>query len=127
MLKKVSIYVASSLLGMCFLSVNAQAQEEGGVEERVVPIVVNNDSSTVESTMEDGKVEMTPTSEEIKAPKNETLSTIPIKINTVPAKPSATPVDSDKTKVKEGKSDISFNIFYLLFYKFKQVDITDSF
>ncbi|MFY0591846.1 hypothetical protein [Roseivirga sp.] len=127
MFKKVSIYIASSLLGVCFLSVNAQAQEEGGVEERVVPIVSNSDSSNVEALPEDGKLELSPSAEVLKVPANEVLSTIPIKLNTIPAKPTPSTSGEDKAKVKEGKSDISFNIFYLLFYKFKQVDNSGSF
>jgi len=126
MLKKVSIYIASSLLGVCFLSVNAQAQEEGGVEERVDPIVISTDSSSVESIPGDQKIDLEPASEIIKLPIDEVLSTIPVKRNMLPAKPIASPVENDKSKLKEGKSDISFNIFYLLFYKFKQVDISGS-
>lgn len=130
-MKKVSTYIATCLFGLCFLSFSVHAQEEGGieereggVEERVEPIIIVSDSSAVEIS---GDEKIDPSSTDaIKIPSDELLSTKPVKLNTLPAKPTPSTEGGDKVKPKEGKSDISFNIFHYIFYKFRQVDVAGA-
>lgn len=131
MLKRASTYLATCLFGLCFLNINAQAQEEGGVEEReggveerVESIIISLDSSVVETSRE-GKLDMSG-SDAVKVPLDELPSSKPIKLNTLPTKPTPSPERTDKVKPKEGKSDISFNIFHYIFYKFRQVDVAGA-
>lgn len=128
MLKKVSTHIATCLFGLCFLSLGVQAQEEGGVEEReggveerVETIIAIPDSSVVESP-EEGRIDPS-SSDVIRVPSDELPASKPIKLNVLPAKPTPSTEGTDKVKPKEGKSDISFNIFHYIFYKFRQVDI----
>ena len=128
MLKKVSTYIATCLFGLCILSINAQAQEEGGVEEReggveerVETIIALPDSSVVETP---GDEKADPLNvDPIKIPADELPSAKPIKVNTSPSKPTPSTEGTEKVKPKEGKSDISFNILHYIFYKFRQVDV----
>ncbi len=103
------------------MSVNAQAQEEGGTEEeREEGVIVSSDSSNREVILEENKPEPL---NEFRVPAEELPDAKPI--NGVPQK--ATPVsdgpDKPKIKEKEGKSGVSFNILYYLIYKFKHVDV----
>lgn len=131
MLKKVSTHIATCLFGLCFLSIGVYAQEEGGVEEReggveerVEPIIIAPDSSTVEMPRE-GKIDPSSTDAN-KIPSDELLPTKAIKLNPLPTKPTPSTDGGEKVKPKEGKSDISFNIFHYIFYKFRQVDVAGA-
>lgn len=122
MLKKVTVLVLSCFVGLCFTSVAAFAQE-GGEEDPEEEVIVNTDSSSTEVLLEEGKPE--PVNDVLRGQPEDTPTTTPkpVIIDSVIPKGSTTPANnSDKSKVKDGKSDVSFNIFYYLFYKFKHVD-----
>ncbi|MBO3699959.1 hypothetical protein [Roseivirga sp. E12] len=120
MLKKVTVLVVTCFIGLCFTNVAAYAQE-GGEEDPEEEVVVRSDSSNTEVLLEEGKPEPT-TNDVFKIPSEDSPSASkPIVIEGIAPKTIPAPVNSEK-KVKDGKSDVSFNIFYYLFYKFKQVD-----
>ena len=131
MLKKASTYIATCLFGLCFLSVSAVAQEEGGVEEReggveerVDPIIAIPDSAAIEVIGEE-KIDSS-VGDAIRVPSDELPASKPIKPNTFPIKPTPSSEGTEKVKPKEGKSDISFNIFHYIFFKFRQVDVAGA-
>lgn len=131
MLKRASTYIATCLFGLCFLSVSAVAQEEGGVEEReggveetIEPIITIPDSAAIGVP---GEGKMDPSiGDAIRIPSDELPSSKPIKLGAFPIKPTPSSEGTDKVKPKEGKSDISFNIFHYIFFKFRQVNVVGA-
>lgn len=126
MLKKVTVLVVTCCIGLCFTSQKAQAQEGGAEERGEEEVIISPDSSSVETLLEEDKIQ--PVNESLEAPSNEIPSTSirpNILLGTSP-KPVITPVSTEKSKVKDAKSDVSFNLLYYLFYKFKHVDVSDN-
>lgn len=125
MLKKVTVFVAACVFGLCFMGIDANAQEEGGIEEREEVIVVSPDSTNAEAAPQENKPEVIdgniPVSSDELPTSRPAVDQRPIQRPLIPIKD-----DSDKQKVKESKPDISFNILYYLIYKFKQVDVKEE-
>ncbi len=122
MLKKVTVLVTTCFIGLCFTSVAAFAQE-GGEEDPEEEVIINTDSSSTEILLEESKPE--PTGDVLRGLPEDAPTTTPkpIIIDRVSPKVVTPPANnSEKAKTKDGKSDVSFNIFYYLFYKFKHVD-----
>lgn len=123
MLKKVTVLVVTCCIGLCFTSQKAQAQEGGAEEREEGEVIISADSSNIETLLEEDKAQ--PVNESI-IPSDEIPSTRPnILLGTSP-KSIVVPVSIEKTKVKDAKSDVSFNLLYYLFYKFKHVDASDN-
>ncbi len=122
MLKKFTVLVVTCCVGLCFTSQEAYAQE-GGAEEQEGEVIMNADSSSIEALLEGYKTR--PTTESLRSTSNEVPDAIPNREGTN-TKPVIVPTSTEKSKVKEGKSDVSFNLLYYLFYKFKHVDISGS-
>lgn len=120
MLKKVTVFATTCLIGLCSMSINAQAQEEGGTEEREEVVVAIPDSSNTEIILEENKPETL--NDSFRIPAEEIPATKPIN-NSVAPKVTPATNSTDKVKPKEGKSEVSFNILYYLIYKFKHVDV----
>lgn len=120
MLKKVTVLVVTCFIGLTFTSQNALAQE-GGAEDPEEEVIVSADSSSTEVLVEEDKPQ--PVEESFRIPAEETPAPKPIVIDGITPKSITLPSsNTEKTKVKDGKSDVSFNILYYLFYKFKHVD-----
>lgn len=119
MLKKVTVLVVTCFIGLGFSSQKALAQEGG--EEREEEVIINTDSSNIDVQPEETMG--LPSSESIRIPANEIPSVKPLLIDRQNNKPILLPTEGEKPKVKETKSDVSFNLLYYLFYKFKHVDV----
>ena len=122
MLKKFTVLVVTCCVGLCFTSQEVYAQE-GGAEEREGEVIMNPDSSSIEALLEGYRTR--PANESLQSPSNE-VSTPIRNLEGINIKPVIVPANTEKSKVKEGKSDVSFNLLYYLFYKFKHVDISGS-
>lgn len=114
--KKVSILVILTLICACFFSTNVKAQEGETQEPDVV--VTSPDSLNNEILEDESKPNL---DEEVEIPSNELPNSKPVIQTLTPKAAQASPV-SEKVKPKEGKKEISFNLFYYLIYKFKHVD-----
>lgn len=124
MLKKVTVLVVTCCIGLCFTSQKAQAQE-GGVEEREEEeVIMNSDSSSIEALLEEDKSQAV--NESLRTPSIESPTIRPNILERINTKPVFVPSSTEKSKVKDAKSDVSFNLLYYLFYKFKHVDISGS-
>ena len=125
MLKKVTVFVTACVLGLFFMGIDANAQEEGGTEEREDVIVISPDSTNAEAAPQENKPEVIDGN--IRVPSDELPTSRPATNQRLIQKPEGLIKDSsDKQKVKESKPDISFNILYYLIYKFKQVDVKEE-
>lgn len=122
MLKKVTVLVVTCCVGLCFTNQKAQAQE-GGAEERE-EVIISSDSSSIEILLEENKTQ--PVNESLRAPSIETPSVRPNILPSTTLKPIIVPASNEKSKVKDAKSEVSFNLLYYLFYKFKHVDVSDN-
>ncbi len=119
MLKKVTVLVVTCVIGLCFSNENAQAQE-GGAEESA-EVIIGSDSTGTQIPVDSEKLE--PVNQAFGNSADEVISERPVLIKREVPKLLVVPNNSsEKTKAKDGKSDVSFNIFYYLFYKFKHVD-----
>lgn len=123
MLKKVTVLVVTCCIGLCFTSQKAQAQEGGAEERGEEEVIISPDSSSVETLLEENKTQ--PVGESV-VPADDIPSSRPNILRGTSPKPVVTPVSTEKSKVKDAKSDVSFNLLYYLFYKFKHVDASDN-
>lgn len=106
-----------SFLAIFAVSHNAMAQEEGGIPFKEETEEIRPDSVPVLDMMEESRtLPVESNSSEFLPLTNQKGSDILI----IPAKPLPNSIiQEDKPKIKDPKSESSFNIFYYLIYKFR--------